>query len=127
MLNVVETSTMRFLVRAQFRNSGLTHILPRCRAALTTMELPRQTRKRILLSPGEGQQTGNMLPCEKRYFSGVLDLSDVAPGQYFLTAALEYGGGDSVQKQGVLTVTEVGGQKLVEFSEAIGEPVKIEL
>jgi len=128
MLNVVETSTLRYLIRAQFSNAGLTHVLPRCRAVLTTKDPPRQVRKRIPLSSADlGRQTGNMLPCEKRLFSGVLDMSEATPGEYLLTAVLEYGAGDSEQKQIVLTVTEVGGQKSVEVTEAIGEPVRIEL
>jgi len=128
MLNIAETSPLRYLVRAQFSNSGMTHVLPRCRAILTTADVAKTTRKRIDLSSADlGQQTGNMLPCEKRLFSGVLDMSDVAPGLYYLTAAMEYGAGGSVQKQIVLRATEVGGQKSVEVTEAIGEPVKIEL
>jgi len=129
MLNIVETSPLHYLVRAQFSNSGMTHVMPGCRAVVTTADLAQQTRKRIdLSSAGLGQQTGNMLPCEIRLFSGVLDMSEVSVGLYHLTADFAYGAGGSVQKQIVLKVSEVGGQKMVEVvGEAIGGPVRIEL
>jgi len=75
-------------------------------------------------------QTGNMLPFEHRSFTGVLDLTDVSPGLYRLTAILEHDkGGLSVQAQKMLRVTNVGGQIEVTPMDAdgFGGTTRIEL
>ncbi len=129
MLNIVESAPLRYLVRAQFVNAGTTHVLPRCRAVLQTAGIDSQIRKRVDLSSDIYEQSGNLLPCEVRTFSGVLDMSDVSVGEYRLTAIMEYGAGGSTQQQMALQVSEVGGQKRVVVIglEAIGGLVKIEL
>ena len=58
-------------------------------------------------------QRGALLPFDVRSFSGVLDLSDVAPSAYYLTSILSYPGGpaDGIQRQIIIEVTEQGGRK----------------
>jgi hypothetical protein len=85
---ISEAAAPRYIVTARFANSGDVHVLPVCRAVLTTLD--GMTQKRILLSSEAYDQTGIMLPMETRNFSGVLDVSDVGPGTYRLTAVLEY-------------------------------------
>jgi hypothetical protein len=85
---VSELSPSRFMVTARFLNNGDVHVLPRCRAVLTTLD--GATRKPLVLSSEGIGQSGIMLPLSVRSFSGVLDVADVAPGTYRLTAILEY-------------------------------------
>ena len=117
LLTLSESSPERYFVRARFSNSGVTHVLPRCRAALTTLDAsgPGMTRKRLDLSSQAYNQTGSMLPCEIRHFSGVLDVSGIAPGEYRLTAILEYGVGGSAQIQKGIAISEKDGLKSVDF------------
>jgi len=117
LLTLGESAPGRYFVTAHFSNSGNSHVLPRCRAALTMMP-SRMLRKRIDLS-GEAYEKGggSMLPCETRKFSGVLDVGDILPGTYRLTAILEYGVGLSQQVQKSIEVTEQNGQKKVVLKE----------
>ncbi len=85
---VSELSPSRFMVTARFLNNGDVHVLPRCRAVLTTLD--GATRKRLVLSSEGVGQSGILLPLSVRNFSGVLDVADVAPDTYRLTAILEY-------------------------------------
>lgn len=128
-LSIVKTGPLRYLVRAEFVNSGFTHVRPDCTAVLQTGGAERQVRMRINLSSDIYQQSGNMLPTERRIFSGAMDMSEVSVGEYRLTAIMEYGAGGSQQEQIALRVSEVGGQKTVEVIDvkAIGGPVRIEL
>jgi hypothetical protein len=68
---------------------------------------------------------GSMLPCETRKFSGVLDVADVLPGQYRLTAIFDYGIGLSEQVQKAIKVTEENGRKVVEMEELKPEEVTV--
>jgi len=114
MLTLSELSAGRYLTTARFLNNGDTHVQPRCRAILTTV--PEDTaRKRFIMSSEEYDQTGILLPLDTRNFSGVLDVTDVAPGTYRLTAILEHDQGGAVQDQRGIEVTEEGGQKVVKL------------
>lgn len=114
MLTLSELSAGRYLTTARFLNNGDTHVQPRCRAILTTV--PEDTaRKRFLMSSEDYDQTGILLPLDTRNFSGVLDVTDVAPGTYRLTAILEHGQGGTVQDQRGIEVVEEGGQKVVKL------------
>jgi hypothetical protein len=92
-------------------------VLPRCRGVLTTLEAsgPGMIRKRLDMSGDAYAGSGSMLPCETRKFAGVLDISDVAPGDYRLTAILEYGLGGSAQVQKGIAIRERNGQKTIDF------------
>ena len=117
-LTLGESSPQRYLVTAQFENSGLTHIMPRCRAVLTTLERsggPGMIRRRIDLSGDAYEGGGNMLPCERRKFAGVLDISNLLPGEYRLTGILEHGMGERTQIQKGIEIKEQNGQKTVEL------------
>ena len=119
-LSLAELTPTRFRVTAWFDNLGTTHVMPRCRGILTTYEqglatsgMARQrfTMDSEILSRDGFARTGNMLPFERRSFTGVLDLSDISPGLYRLTVILEHDkGGLSVQAQRGLKVSNVGGQ-----------------
>lgn len=114
MLTLSELSAGRYLATARFLNNGDTHVQPRCRAVLTTV--PDDTaRKRFIMSSEEYDQTGILLPLDTRNFSGVLDVTDVAPGTYRLTAILEHDRGGTVQDQRGIEVVEEGGQKVVKL------------
>ncbi len=115
MLTVSELSAGRYLATARFLNNGDTHVQPRCRAVLTTVGTSPddQVRKRFIMSSEEYEQTGILLPLDTRNFSGVLDVTDVSPGTYRLTAILEHDQGGAVQGQRGIQVVEEGGQKVV--------------
>lgn len=123
LLTLGESAPGRYFVTAHFSNSGNVHVLPRCRAALTMMP-SGMLRKWIDLS-GEAYEKGggSMLPCETRKFAGVLDVADVLPGRYRLTAIFEYGIGLSEQVQKMINITEVNGRKMVELEELKPEEV----
>ncbi len=120
-LTLGEVSPESYYVSAKFTNSGKSHVVPRCRAVLTTMPPEGATtvqtmgmiRKRLELSGDAYELSGSMLPCETRKFSGVLDIKDLSPGLYRLTAILEYGMGGSVQTQKGIEIKEENGQKVV--------------
>ncbi|MHC4520806.1 MAG: hypothetical protein ACYTAS_19625, partial [Planctomycetota bacterium] len=124
LLSLSELAAGRYYVTATFSNLGDTHILPRCRGILSTYEQGStaggMARKRFVMdSERHGRtgiaKTGNMLPLEYRSFTGVLDVGDVSPGVYVLTAILEHDkGGLSVQAQKGLRVVNEGGQTSVE-------------
>jgi len=130
-LTLGESAPERYFVTAHFANSGLSHVMPRCRAILTTLEDngPGMIRKRLQLSGDAYEGSGSMLPCETRKFAGVLDISDSLPGEYRLTAILEYGMGGSAQVQKGIAIKEQNGQKTIEFIglDAYGGVTVIEL
>jgi hypothetical protein len=138
-LSLAELTPTRFRVTAWFSNLGNTHVMPRCRGILTTHQeglatggtaRQRFTMDSEVLSRDGFARTGNMLPFESRSFTGVLDLSDVSPGVYRLTAILEHDkGGPSVQAQKVLRVSNVGGRIEVTPMDAdgFGGTTRIEL
>jgi hypothetical protein len=102
----------KYQIAAQFSNLGLAHYSPiECKAAITelTSNIPRVS---TLL---KSDTRGYMLPGETRNFTGVLDLSALDPGNYRLSAALQY---DEVlprvQKQTAIRVTIEGGERVLE-------------
>lgn len=112
MLTVSETSPSRYMVVARFINNGDTHVQPRCRGALTTV--PGDTvQKRFILTSEAFEKSGILLPMDTRNFSGVLDLADVPPGQYRVTALLEHDRPGNSWGQRGLEVVEEGGQKKI--------------
>jgi hypothetical protein len=124
-VRLAELSPGRYAVTAQFGNYGNTHLQPTCRAVLTAVANGDQIKK-INLSNDILTQSGLMLPLEMRSFTGVMDVSGVAPGNYRLTAVLQPDKGNMVQKQIGLEVTATANGKVVKTTE-IGQPVPIKL
>ena len=127
-LTLSESAPNRYLVTARFSNIGPTHITPDCRAVLTLP--PTETaRARFLLGSDAYDQSGIMLPLEKRYFTGVLDVSKLPAGMYRLTVVLNGDAGRLVQGQTALRVVDSGERKVVEVMnvEEIGGETTIEL
>jgi hypothetical protein len=90
--------------------------MPRCRALLTTLE--GATRKPLVLSSEGNDQGGILLPLHVRNFSGVLDVADVSPGTYRLTAIMEYDKSGIVQNQVGLEIVDQGAGKVVQVIDA---------
>jgi hypothetical protein len=109
-LTHAELTPSRYMVTAIFRNGGVTHVTPRCIGVLSGAG--GVAYKKFLMDSEASGQTGIFLPFESRTFSGALDLSDVPPGYYRLTAVMEYRGrntqaGENPQYQTVVEVTEL--------------------
>ncbi len=127
-LTFPEVAASRYLITARFGNFGNTHVMPRCRAVLTSVQ-GGALQKQIQLSSEAYDQSGNMLPLEYRTFSGVLDVSTLTPGDYRLTAILEYDQGGNAQRQAAFRVADEGGTKSVQQVglEDVGGPTIIRL
>lgn len=113
---LAELTPSRYLVTAGFLNSGVTYVTPKCRGALTG-PLSAIYKQFLMNSEAHGQ-TGILLPFETRAFSGILDISEIPPGTYRLTAVLEHGT-RSAQNPGPATNTQ--NQMLIEVSEQGGQ------
>jgi hypothetical protein len=124
-VKLAEAQAERYLVTAVFGNFGNTHVMPDCRAVVTLVE-DDSLRKQIDMRSEGWNETGIMLPLEKRSFTGVLNVKDMMPGKYRVTALLTHGEGQTVQRQTVVDVSLVGDQRRVEIDPTV--PVtKIEL
>jgi hypothetical protein len=113
---VAELSPSRYQVTARFLNNGDIHVMPRCRAVLTTLE--GSTRKPLVLSSEGIGDTGILLPLHVRNFSGVLDVADVSPGTYRLTAIMEFDRSGVIQSQIGLEIVDQGAGKAVQVIDA---------
>jgi len=116
-LTVSEASPSRYLTTGGFMNSGETHVTPTCQGVLSVVGAGgggAAIYKRFQMTSEAYGQTGIQLPLETRSFSGTLDISDVPPGDYYVTAILQYPAGpaDGVQEQRIIRVSEQGGQKI---------------
>jgi hypothetical protein len=120
-LTVSETGPSRYLVVGGYMNAGEMYLTPACQGDLSALGVGGvATFKRFLMSSESLGQKGILLPFQARSFSGVLDLSDVPQGAYFLTSIVRFAGGpaEGVQKQVGLQVTEQGGRKYARMMEA---------
>jgi hypothetical protein len=109
-LALAEAAPERYLVTAVFGNFGNTHVMPDCRAVVTAVT-GDVLRKQIDMRSEAWSQTGIMLPLEKRNFTGVLDVKDLPPARYRVTALLTHGQGMTVQRQAIVQVSLTGGRK----------------
>ncbi|MBN2182155.1 MAG: hypothetical protein JW715_09595 [Sedimentisphaerales bacterium] len=112
-INDHDPAKSQFYVWIDFTNFGQVHFTPnRCRAgiAYTTGPYIRQVRSSATLSSDE---SGILLPLERRSYSGVLDLSSVEEGIYALEANLEYGTNQRISKQCLIQVSVIGQQRFV--------------
>jgi hypothetical protein len=116
-LTASESGPSRYLAVGTFANGGETHVTAlSCQGVLSIVGAGgggAAVVKRFLMSSEQFGQRGVLLPFDVRSFSGVLDLSDVAPGAYYLTSILNFPGGpaDGVQRQINIEVSEQGGRK----------------
>lgn len=126
-----EAGPLRYIVTATFSNLGNTHVRPRCRVLLTeaTPGITGMMLRNVEMSSAVYDQGGNMLPLEIRNFTGVLDVASVPEGVYYVTVALEYGGGASAQRQAAIRISDGGGNRSVEIItlDAVGGPTRIQL
>jgi len=132
-LTVSETSPARYLVTGAFSNTGETHANGlTCQGVLSVVGgggTGAAVYKRFLMTSEAVGQTGILLPFESRTFSGVLDVSDVPPNDYYVTAVLKWPGStvDGVQEQRVIRVSEQGGRKVARMLTAGGPPVVMKM
>jgi hypothetical protein len=120
---ISQSTPSRYFVTARFMNTGDTHVVPTCKAVVTTagsstaasgLEVARFT----LRSEGYDQTT-MLMPLDVRNFTGVLDVSGLEVGTYRLTAVMEYGKkqGENFQDQIAIDVIEQGGGKEVQVTD----------
>lgn len=130
-LTFSESMPSRYIVTAMFSNIGDTHILPRCRVLLTEVAAGAAglTWRDVEMSGAPYEQRGNMLPLEERRFTAVLDVASVPPGNYYLTAVLQYAGGAAAQSQVGVRITDQDGIKSMESVslDSLGGPTRIQL
>lgn len=126
-VRVHESGPSRYIITASFTNKGMTHVLPRCHGRLL-MDADGMIRKRFPMSE-LNEQVGRLLPFESRSFTGILDVSDVAPGLYRLAAVLQHDKGLPAFNQQGIEVKDENGTRVVEVVglEAIGGETVIEL
>jgi hypothetical protein len=132
-LTVSETNASRYLVTAAYSNMGETYVKPVCEGILSKPGVgggAASILKRFLMTSEAYGQTGVMLPFDARVFSGALDVSDVDPGTYYVTSALNWEGGptNGLQEQRIIIVEEQGGRKVARMAQPTGAaPVPINL
>jgi hypothetical protein len=132
-LTVSETSASRYLVTASFQNKGETHATSlTCQGVLSIVGgggLGSAVYKRFQMTCEAVGQTGILLPFETRTYSGVLDISDVPPGEYYVTSVLKWPGStaDGVQEQRAIRISEQGGRKVARMTTAGGAPTVIKM
>jgi hypothetical protein len=128
-LTLSETGPSRYMVAAGYMNAGEMYLTPSCVGDLSVLGVGGVTTyKRFLMSSETFGQKGVLLPFQARSFSGVLDLSDVPPGAYYVTSILKWPGGntDGLQDQRTILVTEQGGRKYARMTET-AQPVPIRM
>jgi hypothetical protein len=132
-LTVSETSASRYLVTASFQNTGETHATSlTCQGVLSIVGgggLGSAVHKRFQMTSEAVGQTGILLPFESRTYSGVLDISDVPAGEYYVTSVLRWPGStaDGVQEQRAIRISEQGGRKVARMTTAGGAPTIIKM
>jgi len=103
----------KYIVVAGFINNGSVHFTPKCSAEVSTATNYQVVRKLL-----DGKST-IMLPFESRSFSAVFDLNSIDPGDYRLTAMMEYGAAMPAQKTIPIRVTEEGDNKVLTVIDAV--------
>ncbi|MHC4434212.1 MAG: hypothetical protein ACYTBS_20405, partial [Planctomycetota bacterium] len=113
----VAVAGSQYRVVASFENNGIIHFdAKNCKAVVISptdpptvdgVRVPRASAKL------ESVVKGAMLPFEERQFSGMLDLSALDAGNYYLSAGLEYAPGQWAEKQVSMEVTIADGRRLV--------------
>jgi hypothetical protein len=132
-LTVSETSASRYLVTASFQNMGETHAASlSCQGVLSIVGgggLGSAVYKRFQMTCESVGQTGILLPFETRTYSGILDISDVPQGDYYVTSVLKWPGSteDGLQDQRVIRISEQGGRKVARMTTAGGPPTIIKI
>lgn len=128
-LTLSETGPSRYMVAAGYMNAGEMYVTPSCQGDLSVLGVNGiTTYKRFLMSSETFGQKGILLPFQARSYSGVLDLSDVPAGTYYLTSILKWPGSiaEGLQDQRTITVTEQGGRKYARLTEN-AKPVAIKM
>jgi hypothetical protein len=123
-LTLAQASPSRYLVSARWINNGDVHVLPKCRAALTSTPDNAVWTRFILTSEGL-DSTGMLVPMDTRNFSGLLDVSNVATGLYRVTAVLEWPGGRAKPQQIAIDVQDGPTGKVANVLAMQGAPVEV--
>lgn len=125
-LTVYEVSPSRYQASASFVNVGANYVDKlTCMGVLSIVGAGgggAAIFKRFLMTSEALGQTGILLPIEVRTFAGTLDLTDVPPQDYYVTAILQYPGAPAggVQRQIAIQVSEQGGRKYALMKEVTG-------
>jgi hypothetical protein len=133
LLTVSEVSASRYIVTASYQNTGETHATSlTCQGVVSIVGgggLGSAVYKRFQMTCEAVGQKGILLPFETRTYSGVLDISDVPPGEYYVTSVLRWPGGpaDGVQEQRAIRISEQGGRKVARMTTAGGAPTVIKM
>ncbi|MCL5282021.1 MAG: hypothetical protein M1376_19175 [Planctomycetes bacterium] len=132
-LTVSESSASRYLVTASYQNAGETHAVSlACQGVVSIVGgggLGSAVYKRFQMTSEAVGQTGILLPFETRTYSGILDISDVPPGEYYVTSVLRWPGSaaDGLQQQVAVRISEQGGRKVARMTTAGGAPTVIKM
>ncbi len=106
-----------YIILAEFVNKGQVHFdTLRCRAAVV------QTNGMMLSGTTlNSDKSGAILPFEKRLFSGVIDISNVPAGTYFVEVNLEDNQSHIERKQMMIQITASGNRRDVNIVRTINE------
>jgi hypothetical protein len=116
-----------YYIVARYGNFGRIHFTPiRCRAAIVD-----GTGAPMAVTTLISRKTDMILPFEARDYSGVIDISRVPEGIYYLASELKYGPdqAEKADKQIGIRVMAQGGQKVIEvlqLQEELGGKIEVQ-
>ncbi len=116
-----------YYIVARYGNFGRIHFTPiRCRAAIVD-----GTGAPMAVATLISRKTDMILPFEARDYSGVIDISGVPDGIYYLASELKYGPdrAEKADKQIGIRVMAQGGQKVIEvlqLQEELGGKIEVQ-
>lgn len=116
-----------YYIVARYGNFGRIHFTPiRCRAAIVD-----GTGSPMAVTTLISRKTDMILPFEARDYSGVIDISRVPDGIYYLASELKYGPdqAEKADKQIGIRVMAQGGQKVIEvlqLQEELGGKIEVQ-
>jgi len=119
-------SESKYLIAANFFNSGIAQFTPVKCKAVVTVGADTIARTSALLNSNE---RGMMLPFESRNFSGVIDFANLPAETYRLSVALEYAPGVWATKQIAIRVNIEGDKRVIDVvgtEEELPEIIEIQ-
>jgi hypothetical protein len=116
-----------YYIVARYGNFGRIHFTPlRCRAAIVD-----GTGEPKAIAALTSRKTNMILPFEARIYSGVIDITRVPEGIYYLASELKYGPDqtEKADKQIGIRVMAQGGEKVIEvlqLQEELGGKIEVQ-
>ena len=101
-----DSANGQYLVIARFINTGTVHVIPkRCRVGIVD---PSVSAVPMVTASLGSRDLGMLLPFEDRYFSEIIDISNLPDGRYVFEVILEYEQGQAERQVQMIIRTEGG-------------------